>query len=31
MFEFSKDCVLLVLSSELYDKEEYVYDKQFFA
>jgi dTDP-4-dehydrorhamnose 3,5-epimerase-like enzyme len=31
MFEFSKDCVLLVLSSELYDKEEYVYDGEFFA
>jgi dTDP-4-dehydrorhamnose 3,5-epimerase-like enzyme len=30
MSNFSKDCILLVLSSELYDKEEYVYEKEFF-
>ncbi|MCI5969162.1 sugar 3,4-ketoisomerase [Helicobacter sp.] len=26
MFEFSKDCVLLVLSDCYYDKDEYIYD-----
>ena len=26
MFEFSKDCVLLVLASEIYNKEDYIYN-----
>ena len=26
MFNFSEDCVLLVLASEYYDKNEYIYD-----
>ena len=26
MNHFSEDCILLVLSSELYDKEDYIYD-----
>ena len=26
MFEFSKDCVLLVLASEIYNKEDYIFN-----
>lgn len=26
MFEFSNDCVLLVLASEIYNKEDYIYN-----
>jgi len=27
MYKFSKDCVLLVLASEFYDKNDYIYDR----
>ena len=30
MFEFSKDCVLLVLASEIYNKEDYIYNYEDF-
>lgn len=26
MYSFSKDCILLILSDKLYDKNEYIYD-----
>jgi len=28
MYDFSSDCILLILSSEYYDKAEYIYDFQ---
>ena len=30
MSNFSKDCILLVLASEIYNKDDYIYENEFF-
>ncbi|EDP5921169.1 WxcM-like domain-containing protein, partial [Campylobacter jejuni] len=31
MYNFSKDCILLVLTNTYYDEKEYIYDYKYFC